>query len=191
MSSYTKIIDKGDDLKELFPNVPTDLINLILEYLEDENDICRKLFWSSLLLYEKGKIKEYGVGYLDGGHYCNIDISFKAHSRAEACLIWMEYKNNGDNLERPTSVHRKIDRYIHEFKYMSVFGDYNKKEFPWMRIKITHKKLLKLLKRGIPKDMLDAFYKNYFENTTLWLEEREELLIPTKYDCVKFCCVKN
>lgn len=189
MSYYRKFIDRRDILKKIFIYVPNDIISLIYEYAETENDICKRLFWNSLLLYEKSSLKHYKVCRLwNEEKYYNVpvkNLKIVAYSREEACLIWMDYLDN--NLVKSGKKHKKKrkrglgqihNRYSEEFEFMfnNFAKKYDKETYDSYDNTVAYA-FKKFSKTGIPKNMLDKFYQRKFSDHRLWIEEIKKLQI--------------
>lgn len=175
MTSYVDNTYHKDILSK-YTKLANEVIDLICEYSkETQNDICKRIFWDSLSFYKEGSIKIYRPMYYKFGKYFNIEIEIifiKAHSNEKACLLWMDYMAENLKIKK---VNIKEEYYFKRYNFMcDIYYD------GWSGT-VTDNSILKLkeypIKRNFPKEMLDSYYKNMFDNDTLWLVECETPIV--------------
>lgn len=177
-------------------NIPLELIDLIYDYLDIYNEMCRIIFVNIIKSYKKYKnTKNYCINYFDNNKYFNINLNniiIKAYSEQEAILIWMNYINTLD-----IDMYNSYKYYENEFFFMLyLYGDviydnndcnyinkilkdfYLNKNFNNFDCKLYNNNnkysvIEFFFKNGIPKIIFDSYHYNYYNNPILWFSKKK------------------
>ena len=186
-------------------NIPLDLINLIYDFLDIYDEMCRKMFENIINLSAKNKkITNYSINYFDNNKYFGInldDIIIQANSDQEAILVWMKYITNHD--EYDSFKYYQSEFFFMLYLYSNIIYDNDerfyikkilKEYFKENEEEIKYKKLeeeydLKLYNNkklvikyffennGIPEKIFNSYYFNFYNNTVLFLSKNNKICI--------------